>query len=253
MPDRYYVAEPITAEHARLVGEEAHHLLHVMRARAGDELVVFDGSGAEWQGRVSQIDRNAVDVALLARREIDRELSFELTLATALPKGDRQRWLVEKAVELGVRRLTPLVTERGVAQPTDKALTRLRRAVIEASKQCGRNRLMEVSQPVVFFDYLAAPSASGIRRALADPSGNQSLGSLLEIPDGQALRGLAIAVGPEGGFSDDEVATAVSRGWPTFTLGPRVLRVETAAMAIAAALAALTMGGLSLQSTSARV
>src|SRR5487761_1185914 len=153
MPDRYYVAEPITAEHARLVGEEAHHLLHVMRARAGDELVVFDGSGAEWQGRGSQIDRNAVDVALLARREIDRELSFELTLATALPKGDRQRWLVEKAVELGVRRLTPLVTERGVAQPTDKALTRLRRAVIEASKQCGRNRLMEVSQPVVFFDY----------------------------------------------------------------------------------------------------
>jgi 16S rRNA (uracil1498-N3)-methyltransferase len=233
MLDRYFVQPPFEGELARLVDDEAHHLAHVMRARPGDQVALFDGSGVEWQARVVQVGRSAVELQVLARHEVDRELALDVTLAVALPKGERQRWLVEKAVELGVRRLAPLVAERGVAQPVDKALARLRRTVIEASKQCGRNRLMDIATPVTAIDFFAAPRADTLQAA-ADPSGRQSLRSLLERRGSPAPRALCFAVGPEGGFSEQEIAVSGSNGWAAVTLGPRILRIETAAIYLAA-------------------
>ncbi|HWB10399.1 MAG TPA: 16S rRNA (uracil(1498)-N(3))-methyltransferase [Pirellulales bacterium] len=235
MPDRYFVAEPIAGDSARLADEEAHHLAHVMRAKPGLEVVLFDGSGAEWQARVTRVGRSEVELELLSRHEIDREPSCELTLGVALPKGDRQRWLVEKAVELGVRRIVPLMTTRGVAQPVDKSLARLRRAVVEASKQCGRNRLMEIAPPATCGDYLAAEQARGLCRALADPSGTQSLATFLAAQPNTPLASMSFAVGPEGGFTEQELDAARSCGWSVVSLGARILRVETAALYLAAA------------------
>src|SRR5262249_62180235 len=100
------------------------------------------------------------EIRIIERREIDRELPFELVVAVALPKGDRQRWLVEKLTELGVTTMVPLITERSVAQPNGSALERLNRAVIEAAKQCGRNRLMMIAQPQAWGDWI---SQSAIR------------------------------------------------------------------------------------------
>lgn len=237
MLDRYFVQQPIEGEVARLVDEEAHHLAHVMRARPGVEVVLFDGSGLEWQARVVQVGRSAVDLQVLARREVNRELPFDITLAVTLPKGERQRWLMEKAVELGVRRLAPLVTERGVAQPVDKALARLHRTVIEASKQCGRNRLMEIAMPVTAVDFFATPCADALR-AIADPSGRQSLRELLESQRSPIPQAFCFAVGPEGGFSEQEIDMAGANGWAAVTLGPRILRIETAAIFLAAVAAA---------------
>jgi 16S rRNA (uracil1498-N3)-methyltransferase len=169
----------------------------------------------------------------LARREVNRELSREFVLGVALPKGDRQRWLIEKAVELGVTRLIPLQTARGVAQPTDQALKRCRRTVIEASKQCGRNRLMDIAaaQPVTAF---LAHAPQGLLRLVAHPGpGARPLSHVLaEVP----LAPLVAAVGPEGGFTSAEIAAA--RDWQLVSLGPRILRVETAAVALAACVAA---------------
>ena len=156
MTRRYYVAEPITGSSAVLSGGEAHHLMHVMRAEVGDTVVLFDGSGCEFPARVDVIGRREVELAVIDRVEVDRELPISLMLAVSLPKGDRQRWLIEKAVELGVSRLVPLVTERSVVQPSDQVRARLRKTVIEASKQCGRNRLMEVAEPVNWSDLLGA-------------------------------------------------------------------------------------------------
>jgi 16S rRNA (uracil1498-N3)-methyltransferase len=240
MPDRYFVAEPVTGDRARLSGEEAHHLAHVMRARPGHEVMLFDGSGAEWQARVTRIGRSEVDLDLLARREVDRELACELTLGVALPKGDRQRWLVEKAVELGVRRIVPLITMRGVAQLADKSLARLGRTVIEASKQCRRNRLMAIGPPANCADYFTAVQPSGSMRALADPSGTQSLAMLLAETGGTPPAALSFAIGPEGGFTEEEVQAARTAGWPIVNLGSRILRVETAALYLAAAAAEWT-------------
>jgi 16S rRNA (uracil1498-N3)-methyltransferase len=239
MPDRYFVAEPIVGDRARIADEEAHHLAHVMRAKPGQEVVLFDGSGAEWQARVTRVGRSEVELELLARQEVDRELSCEVTLGVALPKGDRQRWLVEKAVELGVRRIVPLITVRGVAQPADKSLGRLRRSVIEASKQCGRNRLLEIGPPMTCADYFATEQFGGSWRVLADPCGAQSLATSLVENGRKSPTALIFVIGPEGGFTEGEITAARSQGWAAVSLGSRILRVETAALYLAVAAAEL--------------
>jgi 16S rRNA (uracil1498-N3)-methyltransferase len=252
MSNRYFIESPISDDLVVLVGPEAHHLAHVMRAGPGALVTLFDGSGAEFSARVERVGRDKVELLVLARHEIDRESPLALTLAVALPKGDRQRWLVEKAVELGVRRLVPLVTARLVARPTGRTLARLRRTVVEASKQCGRNRLLEIAQPQMW-DPFVQTTADAPYRLLAHPDVAQPPSAVSDAkqppsavsdtkqahlpaeggwatPSHNAL----LAVGPEGGFSSDEVATAIAAGWQAVDLGPRTLRVETAALLLAA-------------------
>jgi 16S rRNA (uracil1498-N3)-methyltransferase len=227
MSQRFFVETPITGETAMLIEAEAHHLLHVMRAKAGTEVTLFDGTGYEFNARVEKLGRQAVDLAILERLDVSRELALPVTLAVALPKGDRQKWLVEKATELGVTRLIPLKTERGVAQPVDQAIVRLRRSVIEASKQCGRNVLMEITEPIAWPVLAAREAAQGTLRVIAHPGG-ESLNKL-SVPTS-----FITAIGPEGGFSPTEVELAHSNNWQCIGLGRSILRVETAALAIAA-------------------
>jgi len=226
MSERFFVAEPIVGSLATLTDDEARHLVSVMRLAVGDDAILFDGSGAEFTGRVASIHKNRVQLEITERRDISRELSSELTLAVALPKGDRQKWLIEKTTELGVTRLIPLITERGVAQPVESALDRLRRGVIEASKQCGRNRLMEIGNPCHANEFFAA-HRTGLRW-IAQPGGQ-----LLSASERSPESALIAAVGPEGGFTETEVAAALAAGWQSVSLGRRILRVETAAIAIA--------------------
>jgi 16S rRNA (uracil1498-N3)-methyltransferase len=136
-------------------------------------------------------------------------------------------------VELGVATLVPLETERGVAQPSDAVLERLRRAVAEASKQCGRNRLLEVRPAQSWKSLIIAPDDDRLR-LLAHPGGtplqNAWPGNATKTP----AQSIITAIGPEGGFSEDEAGAALNAGWQTVDLGPRILRVETAAIAVAA-------------------
>lgn len=231
LPDRYFVESPVTSDRAILGGAEAHHLLHVMRAKVGMGATLFDGSGCEFDAVVERLSRSEVEMAIRARHEIDREAAVVVTLGVALPKGDRQKWLVEKIVELGVARLVPLQAERGVAQPVENALERLRRGVIEASKQCGRNRLMEIAESRAWDDFLHDNAAVSCRM-VAHPRSDPARGTC----HGQRVAGdsVVIAIGPEGGFSDRELALAAEQGWQTVDLGRRILRVETAAVALAA-------------------
>ena len=126
MSDRFFSRQPITSEYVTLDGPEAHHLLHVMRAKVGQHVMLFDGDGAEFNAEIVKCGRADVELRIESRRDVDRELPFELVVGVSLPKGDRQKWLVEKLTELGVTQLVPLETERGVAQPIDSALERLR-------------------------------------------------------------------------------------------------------------------------------
>jgi len=235
MADRFFSDVPITSDRVALSGAEAHHLIHVLRAAPGVRVVLFDGLGDEFQAVVAQITRRSVALDIESRETIDRELPFDLTLATAMPKGDRQRWLVEKAVELGVTRIVPLRTARSVAQAVDAALARLRRAVVEASKQCGRNRLMQIEAPQDWANYATSADPASLR-LLAHPNAGKTLnfGGLSE----NAPKRILVAIGPEGGMTDSEVSMAIDAGWMAVDLGPRILRIETAAVALAA-LAAL--------------
>ena len=226
MSDRFFLETPPAEEHVIFDEAESQHLAKVMRAQPGDLVTAFDGTGWEYQIELTSVGKKKVEGTILDKAEVSREPARRLTLAVALPKGDRQRWLVEKAVELGAARLIPLITKRGVAQPVEKAIERLRRAVIEASKQCRRNHLMTVE--------------SG--QTLAEVLANRPECSLLLHPTGESLTAenfrsadeIMALIGPEGGFSDEEVAQAIESGCQVISLGSRILRVETAALAIAA-------------------
>jgi 16S rRNA (uracil1498-N3)-methyltransferase len=220
-----------------LQGPEAHHLLHVLRAKPGMLVTLFDGSGAEFLAEVENTDRRNVLVRIVERRDVDCELSFQLTVGCALPKGDRQRFLVEKLVELGVSRLVPLQTERSVVRANESVCGRLRRSVIEASKQCRRNRLLEVVGAVSLTEFLSSfrgAEASDIRW-MAHPDGTPC--SDVRCEHSQSTRGqpdVVFAIGPEGGFSAGEIVAAEQSGWQVVSLGPRILRIETAAVSLAA-------------------
>lgn len=256
MTARFFSESPIAGEQASLIDAEAHHLLHVLRAKLGDEITVFDGTGREFDAVVARTTRSTVELAIRASREVDRELPRVVVLGVALPKGDRQKWLVEKVVELGATRLVPLVTRRGVVQPEGGTLEKLRRSVIEASKQCGRNRLMQIDGPVEWAQFVASAPVDGLRRVAHPPALWPAHASAADDaaetptdapPDGDLAgwtrmvaaappsRPAWLAVGPEGGFTDDEIQAAIAAGWRPLGLGARILRIETAAVALVAA------------------
>ena len=235
MSRRFFSDVPIQSDQVTLDGSEAHHLVHVMRAKAGDELILFDGSGWEFQARVLTTSRKAVTLEVLSKHARDLELPIDLELAVALPRGDRSDWLVQKLVELGVSSLLPWKTSRSVAEPNAKSLTRLRRQVIEASKQCGRNRLMQIQDPHRMTDQLDLEPQT--LHLIAHPASgtDAETTTLASLEDGfENYQKLVIGVGPEGGFSDDELKAAMVAGWKCIDLGDRILRTETAAIAIAA-------------------
>lgn len=247
MAYRYFSAERLPADEVlypvsvTLGGDEAHHLIHVMRVREGEPLILFDGSGAEFDTEITHVKKKELTAEIHARRVEDRESSVCVTIAAALPKGDRQRWLVEKLVELGAAEFLPLEAERSVAKAGDAAASRMNRVVVEASKQCGRNTLMQLAEPkstktLFSSDFTQAEENAETLKLIAHPNG-KGLMELLEAPENQGRRVLA-AIGPEGGFSDTEVENALNSGWVPVSLGKRILRTETAAIMVCAAAAA---------------
>ncbi len=230
MSERFFLAEPPSAGRGRLVGDEARHLIRVMRCRVGDEVVVFDGRGTSWRARVASIGRDEAVLELGAAAEEPVAQAAPVTLAVALPKGERQKWLVEKLTELGVARLVPLVTTRGVAEATPAAVERLGRGVIEACKQCGRDTLMAIAEPRTVAEVVGDHREEG-RIVVADRAGEPWSAAVTHD------RPVVVLVGPEGGFTAEELAAVDAAGGRRVSLGPHVLRIETAAIALAARLA----------------
>jgi 16S rRNA (uracil1498-N3)-methyltransferase len=230
MSQRFYINSPLGPGHVTLDGPEAHHLASVCRACPGLVVSLFNGDGREYQASVVALAKRTVDLEIQASTAPARELPFALEIAVGLPKGDRGQFLIEKLTELGVTAYVPLECERTIVHPGDKKVEKLQRWVIEASKQCGRNVLMRVEPPAPWTSYCQA--REGERRWLAH-RGGQPLQWNSE-PDAR----LRVAIGPEGGFTDDELRLGTDHGWQLLSLGPRILRVETAAIASAALLTA---------------
>jgi len=231
MSERFFLAAPPAAGRAVLAAEEARHLSRVLRGKVGDEIAVFAGTGCAWPARIVRIGRDEVELETGEPRADPPLPSPPLTLAVALPKGERQKWLVEKLTELGVARLVPLVTARGVAEATASARARLQRGVIEACKQCGRNTLMAIEEPGTIAELLRG-SEPDVRGVIADPQGPPLDVAALKT----AAAGILVLIGPEGGFTEEELALATAAGAIRAGLAPHVLRVETAAIAAAARL-----------------
>jgi 16S rRNA (uracil1498-N3)-methyltransferase len=225
MAERFYLNCELAPGPVVLRGPEAHHLATVCRLRPGDAVCLFNGDGREYPARVEAVSRRDVALTVLGTAAPPREVGFRLEVAAPLPKGDRGSFLVEKLTEVGVTRFVPLRTERSVVEPREAKLEKLQRQVIEASKQCGRNVLMEVAPLAAWADFCRRAELPP-RRLLAHPSDHPSRRL---HPAGDVV----LAVGPEGGFTEQEAIDAVAAGWQAVSLGPRILRVETAAVVLA--------------------
>ncbi len=222
MSERFYVPYPLGPGAIDVEGPEAHHLATVCRLRSGDEVILFNGLGLEYPARVAAVSKRTVSLEILRAEAPERELPFRLEVAAPLPKGDRAAFLIEKLTELGATRFTPLQTARSVVHPGPGKEDKLQRYAVEACKQCGRNVVPEVRPLTSWAAFLADSSLPG-RRLLGHPGGGKMAG---------AEEDMVVAVGPEGGLTDQEVEQAVAAGWQTVNLGPRILRVETAALAL---------------------
>ncbi len=212
-----------------MAGSEAHHLRHVLRLEIGDEVTLFDGSGLEFAARIERTGKQEIELTIVERREVSVESPRRVSIASAVPKGDRQQVLLEKLVELGAVRWMPIDWRRSSVRPEAKSAERWRRYAIEASKQCRRNRLMEIGAPmsaVELFDRSTEPV-----RWLLDPIGEPIESAIVDGLD-EAI----VAIGPEGGIADEELEAARRHGWRVVCWGPRILRLETAAIAAAAVL-----------------
>ncbi len=225
MTARYYAPHLSDAELCEVEGSEFHHLTRVMRAGPGDQVILFDGAGNAAEAQIVELTKSRAALRIL-KRGFEPEVSPIVMLATAVPKADRFRWLVEKATELGVSRLIPLQTARSVVEPGSTKLDKMRATVIEACKQSGRNRLMTID-PLTDWDSFLSNLAPSGRLLVADPGG-------AACERKQSAGPLVLVVGPEGGLTDAEVIQAVQAGGRCISLGPRILRTETAAVALAA-------------------
>ena len=241
MSERYYVdsvPEGIqVGGQLALNAEETRHLTKVMRKKVGESVTVFDGRGGEFETRIVAIQKDRTDLEITAILPPEPAPSIRLTLAVSLPKGERQKVLVEKLTELGVARIVPMVTQYSVAKVDAQTVERLRRQSIEAAKQCGRRRLPEITE-VRSMQEIGREFAHKI---FGHPPRDGDVGQrkLIEWAKLGTIDEMAVAIGPEGGFSPEEVEAALAEGWIPISLGAHTLRTETAAMAAAATLSIL--------------
>jgi 16S rRNA (uracil1498-N3)-methyltransferase len=235
MVPRFYLDGPLRAGGVTALPEDsAHHAVHVLRLREGDEVTLFNGRGGEYAARIASMQRLKISIDVLQHRAIERESPLRVTLVQGVSAGEKMDSTVRKAVELGVAEVQPILATRSVARPkgdrADSRRSHWQKVVIAACEQCGRNKVPEVQPLISVSDYRPADGA----KILLSPSSQAPL-SRISITETQ----IVLAAGPEAGFTAEEEAALVRAGFTPASLGPRVLRTETAAVAALAALSAL--------------
>lgn len=228
--------------------ETGAHLAKVLRARSGDAVVLFNGDGREATAAIEKVQGSHVSASIGATRSIDKESPFQLTLVQCVPRGDRMDFIVQKATELGVVRIVPVLSQRSVVRLDEsQAVSKQahwRAVAVSACEQCGRNRLPAVEQPVPLLSYLGSLARSTVAEALRlvlEPERAQDAeqgAGAIDIGSPAPAARAQIAIGPEGGFALDELDAFDLSAFSRVRLGPRVLRTETAAIAAVAILQA---------------
>lgn len=219
---------------AHLPSGAAHHAIRVLRLKRGDEVRLFNGEGGEYEASIHRVDKDSVTVDIGRHHHIERESKVRVCLAQAITTGDKMDYTLQKAVELGVARIQPLQSNRGVVrlnqERAEKRLQHWQNIVVSACEQCGRNTVPKVEPIKPFEEWVAATDPAAMRLMLS-PHVELSLRDC-PAPTGE----VSLVVGPEGGLNQEEVAFAQVKGFTSVRMGQRVLRTETAPLAALAAM-----------------
>jgi 16S rRNA (uracil1498-N3)-methyltransferase len=231
---RFHVDLALRAGSTGVLPEEAaHHAVHVLRLRPGDEVTLFHGRGGEFAGRIAATDRLRVSIDVLAHRAIERESPLAMTLVQGVSASERMDFTVQKATELGLAVLQPVIAARSVGRLSGERAelkrAHWRRVAVSACEQCGRNRIPEVLPVRTLAEFCRGQPPAGARLLLSPQS-------QLALRAARLDGAVTLAAGPEAGFAAEEEALLAEAGFVPVRLGPRVLRTETAALAALAAL-----------------
>jgi 16S rRNA (uracil1498-N3)-methyltransferase len=258
-PPRFFISpEQVSGQSITISGEDVHHIVTVLRMKTGDELLLCDGKGAEYSVKIAQINKSDITTEVKARSK--RVIRYPLiTLGQGLPKSDKMDWIVQKATELGVANIVPLLTERTIMKVRDegKRVTRWQRIAREAAMQSNRPDIPQVQQICSYADFLKSianppsppfvkggssknpPLEKGEEGGFASPDtllllpweeGTVPIKGILRANPG--MKHIIVLIGPEGGFSAHEAEAAQGKGFHLVSLGPNILRTETAAIAV---------------------
>lgn len=231
---RTHVDAPLAPGAVVTLSENATgHLVRVLRLGLGDACLVFNGDGADYEARLVSLGKRGAEVEVMARHAVDNESPLRITLAQAIARGEKMDWVLQKATELGVAAVVPLLTERTEvkldAERSEKRSAHWRGVVVAACEQCGRARVPSIAAPLTLRDWLAGLAAPGW---YLDPEAELGV---RELEPGE----LTLVIGPEGGLGERDLAALRAAGFRGLRLGPRILRTETAGVAALAALQAL--------------
>jgi 16S rRNA (uracil1498-N3)-methyltransferase len=237
MATRLYVDADLAVGQSLALPEDAfRHWVQVLRARLGERVLLFNGRGGEYTATLKELNRRDATVLVESFAEVDRESALQLMLAQAVSKGDRMDYTLQKAVELGVSAIQPLISERSVvkldAERWDKKIEHWQGVVIAACEQSGRTRVPTLLPVLKLQAWLDQPLEIGLKLTLAPTA----KAAFRDIPRQTSA---CLLVGPEGGLSDAEIAASEKSGFSSVRLGPRVLRTETAGVAALSAMQAL--------------
>lgn len=235
---RFHCSVPLSAGASLALPAGAARHVQVLRMQPGDALTLFDGAGGEYAATVERMGRSDVAVTVGAHLPVEREAPRAVHLAVGMPANERMDWLVEKATELGVASIQPLATAHGVlrlaGERAEKKRAHWEAIAVAACEQCGRNRVPVIHPVQPFAGWLETQGEPAVRLVLSLAEGTRSLAAM--APGEQ---GVTVLSGPEGGLSGSEEQQAIARGFAPVTLGSRVLRAETAALAALVSLAGL--------------
>lgn len=240
---RFYCPQPLSSGATVDLPESVAHHLHVVRMQPGAALTLFDGHGGQYQATLADIGKRRASATVGAHEAVEVELPYAVTLAQGLPEGSKMDWIIEKAVELGVAALQPLAAQRSVVrlqgERAEKRHAHWLGVIEAASEQCGRNRLAALAPVADFARWLGTAPSAPQPRILLSPRATMSLAGWAQAKAPQAL---TLMVGPEGGFTREEEDAALAHGALALSIGPRVLRTETAALAALAMLGGIWNG-----------
>jgi 16S rRNA (uracil1498-N3)-methyltransferase len=237
MPKFFVDEANVKSDRVIIAGDDVKHIKKVLRLNPGDRITVCDGKGNDYHANIEDMEPDRVIAGILDVRKSGTEPPIEVTLFQGIPKSDKMDLIIQKSVELGIIRIVPVSTERTVVRLDKKKdaankVARWQRISLEAAKQCNRGVVPEVEHPVNFEDALRICRYAHLKIIPYEKEREYNLKKCLGEVSGESPKNIAVFVGPEGGFSEDEVKNAVNSGVMPITLGPRILRTETAGIAV---------------------